>query len=275
MVTSGPLNITIGRIANFYRSNENELTDTYIRVASQSKFSRPSDNIADYFRSEQSMSDKNGYKTVHQELSKGLAMITVAEEAGTHIFDDLTRMKDLVELYHDSATTDDEKAWIKGEFDALKSLVNNTIANTTYDGENVIQDTSSSSPILSINLDPNDINSTFDIDFNSSHVVDNVLNLDITEDQATALSDVQNELDKAGAYNAIVSGYRYGLNSQMNLAEQKIISHDEVKANLSNIDSGKEIAEMVELSISRKSSIAMLSQANMEKKNILLLLIKQ
>ena len=272
MVTSSPLNIAIGRITTFHQSNDKKLTNSYIRVASQSNFTQPSDNISDYFRSEQLMSDKNGYKTVRQNLSKGLAMITVAEEAGTYIFDDLTRMKDLAEHYYDSATTDDEKLWIEGEFNALKSLADTTITNTTYDGKALFQDTSASSPILSINLDPNNYNSTFDIDFNSSHIAD-VSSLDITVGQAAALSDVQSELDKAGAYNARVSGYRHGLNSQYNLVEQKIMSFDEVNANLSDIDSGKEIAAMVERSISQKSSIAMLSQANMERKNVLFLLI--
>lgn len=270
MTINGPLHEISARIVSFYRINGKELQDNYIRVASQNNFSKPSDNITDFFRAEKARRNKGDYKQVRQNINEAFTMMNVADQAGTQVYNDLTRMKELVNSYYDSSTSNTEKEIIEAEFNSLKTLVTQTITNTYYNGKQLIQDTSATDPLQSINIDPTSTQTTFDIDFTSNDVAD-VSALDITVGQAGALAAVQSEYDKAGSYLAKTSGYLQGLTAQLNLVDKKISSQDEITDNLSGLDSGKEMAQLVARQVNQKSSMAMLSQANMERRKIMIL----
>lgn len=267
------LNLAAYRIAGFYQTNGKQLASNLVRLSSGKKFNKPSDSATDYFRSQKIQMDIRGYGEVRRNLGGAIAMMDVLERAGTYLFDDLTRMKELVGLYYDDSASDEEKAAYEAEFNTFISRVSGIIDSTYYDGRKVIQDTTATSPLRSINLDPNNISSTFDIDFNSSQVVEaaDINLLDITVGEAAAESAVQTQLDKAGAYLGRVSGYIYGLNSQFNLVENKVENYEKADSNISDIDTAKEMANMVKKSICQQSSIAMLGQANMLKQSVLAL----
>jgi flagellin len=270
MVTNNSLTITAARIANFYTTNGAELAKNLVRIAAEKKFSRPSDNIPDYFRSSKITRENSAYKAIKQDLGEVIEMMNVAEKGGTFVFEDLLRMKSLVKTYYDSSTTSEEKSMIQADFNGVKDQITYTIANTKYDGKKLIQDTSATSPLRSVFLNPNDFTQTFDIDFESGDIAD-VSALDITAGQAAATAAVETQLQKAGAYLAKVSGYGYGLSAQYNLVGNKVLGNENAQSSISDIDNAEEITSMLRRSIQQQASVAMLSQANMARQSVLML----
>lgn len=265
------LDLATFRIASFYKINGSKLSNNFIKIASGTKVPEPKYNIADYFRAKEFNNNINVYKTVQRDIGDALAMIEVAEQAATQVFDDLTEMRDFVKQYYDADATDEQKIFIKEAFDVIASRVNDTINDTYYDGKQLISDTvGAGAPLKSFILNPKDISQTFTIDFDSNDVADTSA-LDITVGEVAATNAVQAELDKAASYLGKVSGYRAGLNAQYNIVENTVINSKEAVSNMADTDDAKEFAESVKRSISQQSSMAMLAQSNILKQSVLAL----
>jgi flagellin len=272
MVSTNSFAITSARIANFYTTNGNELAKSMIRIAMNKKFSKPKDDIPGFFRSQKITQENRGYSNIRRDLGETLEMMTVADKGGAFIFDDLTRMKSLIKTYYDTSTTADEKSMIKAEFNGVKDQITFTLANTVYEGKNLIQDTSATSPLRTVDLNPNDFTQQFTIDFTGSDVTD-VSGLNITDtDLGTDTAAVDAQMGSAGSYLAKVSGYIYGLNAQYNLVEKKILSNQDAQSALEGIDSAAEVTQMLKRSIQQQASVAMFSQAQMARQSVLMLI---
>ncbi len=272
MISTDSFSITASRIANFYNINGAQLSKSLLRFAAQKRFTKPSDNISDYIRSEKIQRENKDYKGIQTELQVALAMMDVAERTAMFVKDDLVRMGELVDRYYDANTTADEQAAIVDEFNLLKTSITDFISNTYYDDKLLIQDTSLTQPLRSIILNPYDITQTFDIDFNSGDVPD-VAALDVTVGQAAAGAAVQAELDKAYSYLAKTSGYIFGLNSQYNMAVNKVVNNKAADSVISDVDAAKEMLEITKRSMRQQASAAMLSQLNISRQSVLTLIM--
>lgn len=272
MISTDSFSITASRIANFYNINGAQLSKSLLRMAAQKRFTKPSDNISDYIRSEKIQRENNDYKGIQTELQVALAMMDVAERTAMFVKDDLVRMGELVDRYYDANTTADEQAAIVDEFNLLKTSITDFISNTYYDEKLLIQDTSLTQPLRSIILNPYDITQTFDIDFDSGDVPD-VAALDVTVGQAAAGAAVQAELDKAYSYLAKTSGYIFGLNSQYNMAVNKVVNNKAADSVISDVDAAKEMLEITKRSMRQQASAAMLSQLNISRQSVLTLIM--
>jgi flagellin len=272
MVSTDFYSITASRIANFYKINGAELSKNLLRIAAQKRFAGPSDNIPDYIRSQKIQRENKDYKGIQTELQVALAMMDVAEHAAMYVQEDLSRMKELVGEYYDAATTADEQAAIEDEFDQLKNSVTDFIGNTYYDDKLLIQDTSLTQPLRSVLLNPYDMSQTFDIEFDDGDVPA-VAALDVTAGQVVASAAVQDELDKVNSYLAKTSGYIFGLNSQYNMAANKVVNNKAADSAISDVDGAKELLEVTKRSLRQQSSAAMLSQLNISRQNVLMLIM--
>lgn len=269
MLTGSSLNVTYDRIAAFYKINQNRMADSMVKAASGSRFSKPADDIPDYFHAQRFKNQASGYTEIRQNITEASGLIDVATAGGQYVFNNLNSMKDLVKKYYDSSDNE-EKNGIKAQFDQLASNVANTISTTVYDGNKLISN-SSASPLKSISLDP-DSNLTFDISFTSAQVANpSGLTLGTTNEQ-TETAAVQAELDKAGSYLAQASAYSIGIKAQYSLVSTKISAYQASQSNSRDADVGQETADAINGSIREQSSIAMMSQTNMAKSLVLRLL---
>ncbi len=272
MVTNSNLGLTTARIANFYVINGKKLSENYIRLTSEKQLTKPADNIADYFRSESLERENASLQHIQTSLREGYSLLSVGESAGSYIYEDLLRMKELVDLYYDDFTSTEDQAAIEAEFNNLKDEIAYIMSNAKYDGNDVIQDTSLTNPLRSIMIDANNVTTTFDIEFDSGDVAD-ASTLDITIGEAAANTAVQAELDKAGSYLAKVAGYTRGLEAQEGLVNSKLLNNKQIHSEITDVDHGREVTQMLEREIYQQSASAMLAQANMMQQAVLMLVM--
>ena len=265
------LDLTAHRIANFYSTNNVGLASALTRLASGRKVQTPSDNIGDFFRAEKIHRENRVSQYLRREVGEAIALVDAAEAAGSVVFDSLTRMRDLAQLYWHADTSSEERDAYRMEFDALRARVDRTIGNAYYDDRLLVAQTGGS-PLRKVRLNPDDFTSTLDVEFDAGDVAD-VSALVVTgPDETTVTAAIQAEMDKAASYLGKVSAYSAGLHSHYNIMATKEIVNDEVHGQLVESDMATEMANVVDRDVRQQMSLAMLVQGNMFRGGILALL---
>lgn len=272
MLTSTPFTVTSGRLAAFFKTNENELISTLNRVASGKRVQSPFDNITDYFHAKKINRESSDYERIRTEVAETSAMLDVGVNIGEKVFANLSKMRQLVDDYYDPNVTQDEKDYMKAEFTQLIDEVNASINNGLYDGKKIVQDTSATGPLKKVYLDSNDLSQTFSITFTAAQVANPSMLTLGSGDQNADISAVQAELDKAGSYLATVSAYARGIKSHYNIINQKIETTRNTGSAIINANESIEMAKATERSIRHQSTAAMIAQANMARASVLKLL---
>lgn len=271
MVSGNPLSVTSGRIARFYRTNENSMADSLIRLASGRRVNRPSDSIPDYFRSEQMKRENRSATTLLRGIGEGLALTSVATAVGEQVFNGISSMRDIVKRYYDENASDDDKGALEADFELYRNTVSSIIDSSTYEGIQLISDNGGDA-FRTVSLDTNDFTQQMSISYTADDIAD-VSSLQIGQsDEETEMAAVMDELEKAGSYLAKTSGYRYGLHAHYNLINAKITAtSDEAKRSVA-ADTGEEMVTAMNRSIRNETSLAMFAQANMYQLSIVQLL---
>lgn len=266
MITGIPLSITYGRIATFNKINENHLGNSLVNLASGKRVRQPQDGVSDFFRAQRLSRDSNDYSRIKSDIAKASALMDVVVDTGEMVYNGIERMKQLVDLYHDESTTEDEKRSMQSEFSSLVKQVSYTVNNTYYDGKQLVSD-SRANPLDSVNLDPRNINHKMVISFGAEQVA-NVDGLTLGSSYNEDIAAVQAELDKAGSFMASANAYSLGLSAQYAIAEKKVDISNTVKDSLTGSDGGQEMIRATNHSIQHQSSLAMLVQANLVRSSV-------
>ncbi len=268
MITTGiPLSITYARIATFNKINQNQLGNSLVSLASGKRIRQPQDGPSEFFRAQRLSRDSNDYTRIKNDVAKASALMDVVSDAGEMVFNGIDRMKQLVNLYYDESTDDDQKRAMQAEFSSLVKQVSHVVNNSYYDNKLIISD-SSANPLDSVNIDPNDINNRIVISFSADQVA-NVDGLKLGTSREADMKAVQKELDKAGSYMASASAYSIGLNAQYAIAEKKVNISNNVKESITGADGGQEMIRATNRSIQHQSSYAMMAQANMIRTSVM------
>ncbi|MBD3347173.1 MAG: hypothetical protein GF401_19130 [Chitinivibrionales bacterium] len=273
MLSGLNLTSTVMRIATFHQQNKSFLSDSLVKIASGKSVAAPKDNTGDYFKAQNITTENRSYRAVRQQVGEAIAMNEVAVEAGTKVFNLLNDMNELVDRYWDGFADDDEKKALQYQFTSKAQQISKIIANARYDDKQLIKDTSAD-PLVSIYINPNDFSQTYDVTFDNGDVVDSAsleaLNIG-APDKATVKSAVQAELSKAGSYLAKTSAYSRGLWAQHNMIENKIATNAEHETAIKSVNDANEMTKVVKRQVAHEASLAMLAQANMIHRNVLML----
>ncbi|MBN1982052.1 MAG: hypothetical protein JW795_11005 [Chitinivibrionales bacterium] len=261
--------ITINRIATFYKTNGSNLSSDMVHLSAQKTVLAPGDSSADFFRIQRNEQQMQDVKRSRQQIGDAIALIDVAEKAGTYVFEDLRQMKALVKRYHDPQASQDEKNGLAAEFDQIKQRITDSISTTTYDGRQLIAD-SSSNPLATIQLDSTNLSNTYEVEFAATDIVD-VSSLDISAggDEAAATELINAQIEHAGSYNAKISAYRRGLGAQDAILENKSQQNENINEVIGGVDNISTLARMMNGYIRQQSASAMFMQANLSSQNIL------
>ncbi|HMA65289.1 MAG: flagellin [Fibrobacterota bacterium] len=268
MLTSTPMTVLTGRLSAFFKTVENQLSDSLTKVASGKRVESPFDNITDYFHARNYKREYTDFDRVRTDVAETSAMLDVASHIGEQVFDSMSNMRTLVDEYYKENVTSEDRLAIAAEFNAIKDQVAQTIENGYYDGKKLVADTSVTGSLKKVNLDPKDLSQMFSVDFSASQVTDTSgLTIGSGNYQADA-GAVQAELDKAGSYLGSVAAYSRGIKAQYNLVSTKILATKAAESNIVDIDAGREMALATKRSIQHQSTATMIAQANMVRASI-------
>lgn len=251
--------INTSALSQLYRSQGSEYSTLITKIASGKEISKPSDDFVGYTRASGIEQDIEAYKDINVNLTEIREGAQMASDLGNGIYEDLTRMKELAELYSSASAAD--QATYKSEFDALGAGITNTIANNKYGGNTVV----ASGTLAEANINPDDNTSKLSVAFVAGDIAD-ASSLDITA--GSAVADVQAELEAATSYSVKADGYLNQIDRQVEINENLITSKDNTSSAITDLDEVKALAEATELQVRQQATVSMIAQANLVTGNV-------
>ena len=216
-----------------------------------------------------------GLNQAVRNAADGQAMLATAEGASHEVHTILLRMRELaVQAANGTADGGGDRAALKSEFDALESEINRIAANTTFAGINLVDGSFTA-------LD----SGKFQVGANGSetvtHTIESLNTVSIGLPAAIDLTTYTKAnsaivtLDKAISN---VGTEREQLGAVMNRLDHAIANLQQISTNLStakgrivDADFAAETSNLARTQVLQQASMAMLSQANAAKQNILAL----
>ena len=262
---------TSSMLAQTYSSNAQTLSADYIKVANGQRYANPNNDIVDFLCSANSSNSAKNYSTVRTNIQVAQSTLNVVESTGNTLYQNLSRMSDLVKLYNDPSSSAVEKQGYTMEFSQRQVVAENLIDNSYYNGQKIISDTSVN-PLESVYLDPHDQTQKMDIGYSSQEAN---LSADIAAlsiGSGTALADVQTQVDKAGNFLATTTAFQMGLTAQLNMSNEHIDSDNATAANFRDSNAADNMNKLVSAQINAQTTLAMIAQCNSLSSGILKLL---
>lgn len=252
--------ITTSALSQLYRSQGNEYSDVLTQIASGKKIQKPSDDFVGYLRASGITQDISAYEKINTDLTELREPAQMASDVGNGLVEDLTRMRELKDLYDGTADTTEQDAY-EAEFTALADGVTSTIANNKYNGTAVV----SANTIASASINPDDSSLTLDIEFDADDVAD-VSGFSL--DGGTTSAEIEDELAKATSYTVKAEGYLNQTDRQIELNENMITSKEATRSSITDVDEAKALTEATELQVRQQATVSMMAQANLTASNI-------
>lgn len=276
-------NVSALKTLGFVQQNSSALNRTMERLSTGLRITRAGDDPAGLSIANRLRSDTASLKVAQRNITEGLSILQIAEDAASDVENVLVRMKELA-IRSASDTSASERATIQDEFNTLVAEIDRIVGSTKYQDE-VLLDGSFSGTIqvgatgdavdqISValaNLSAAELGVGTDTD--SDGMADTFL--DISTD-ATAAADAIADIDAAlGTVRSALQNIGVQTN-RLNYAASnlstRIENYQASESAIRDADMAAEVAEMTKGQILQQTSIAMLAQANSAPQAVLSLL---
>ncbi|MBN1128827.1 MAG: hypothetical protein JXA71_07565 [Chitinispirillaceae bacterium] len=239
-------------LSNIYSSNNSALAASMGKIATGKRVMNPGDDFASWIRASGLNTDVTGYKNIKQDLQDAKALTDYGKGVGNTIVEDLTRMKELVDLYGQTADADKQAAYT-AEYDTIVDRIAAAKDNSYYDTTAVYATGSLKS--VGINTE----NASQVIDVTTTAVGNEVAVNDIT---TATVESIQNEINNANTYVAEMESFSTVIDRNIKLTDTIISSKNATISALVDVDEVEELAKVTNLQVRQAASVAMMSQAN-------------
>jgi len=244
-------------LSNIYTANGVALGDSMAKIATGKRVANPGDDFAAWIRASGLRTDVTGYQNIKQNLQDAKALVDYAKGVGNTVVEDLTRMKELADLYGQTTDTDQQAAY-QAEYDTIVDRIGETIANSFYDTTQVYQ--AASLTTVTINTE-----GAQDVDVTASAVGDETAVNNIASVSTTA---IQNEINNANTFVAEMESFSTVLTRNLNLTDTIISSKNATISALVDVDEVEEMANVTNYQVRAAASVSMMAQANVSQASI-------
>ena len=208
-----------------------------------------------------------------RNANDGVSMLNVADSATGSVQDSLQRLRELSMQSANGILSDQDREIIDLEAQQLKSEINRVMDTTEFNGRKVLgEDGNVNIQLTSLsqtNVKTVDLASSFENDgFNE-------ISLGTQEGASNALSSIDALLEKTSSLRAEFGASSNRLASSISNLEDQSASISFSQSRIQDTDYALEVANLSRESFLEKANIAMQTQANASKGQVLSLLLKQ
>ncbi|MFD2638999.1 flagellin N-terminal helical domain-containing protein [Piscibacillus salipiscarius] len=250
--------------------NQNAMQSSMEKLSSGLRINRAGDDAAGLAISEKMRGQIRGLDQASRNAQDGISMIQTAEGALNESHSILQRMRELAVQSANDTNTNEDRAELQKEVDALVEEIDRISQDTEFntqtllDGELEVNFHIGANEGQSIELGVGDMS--------AEGLAINEIDISEQEGADEAITTIQEAIDT-------VSGQRSDLGAVQNRLEHTIANLDNSSENLSaaesrirDVDMAKEMMEMTRANILSQASQSMLAQANQQPQSVLQLL---
>jgi flagellin-like hook-associated protein FlgL len=238
-------------LSNIYSSNNAALTASMSKIASGKRVATPGDDFAAWIRASGQSTDVAGYKNIKQDLQEAKALVDYGKGVGNTIMEDLTRLKELADLYGQTSDTDKQASYT-AEYDTIVDRITAAKAGSYYDTTQVYQ----AGALTTVNINTEGAQN---VSVTTTAIGDETAVNDIT---TATTGGIQNEINNANTYVAEMESFSKVLDRNLNLTDTIISSKNATISALVDVDEVEELGKVTNLQVRQAASVAMMSQAN-------------
>lgn len=276
-------NVSALKTLGFVQQNSSALNRTMERLSTGLRITRAGDDPAGLSIANRLRSDTASLKVAQRNITEGLSILQIAEDAASDVENVLVRMKELA-IRSASDTSASERATIQAEFDTLVAEIDRIVGSTKYQDEVLLDGSFSGTIQVGATGDAVDQISValanlsavalgVGTDTDSDGMADTFL--DISTDATTAagaIADIDAALGTVRSALQNIGVQTNRLNYAASNLSTRIENYQASESAIRDADMAAEVAEMTKGQILQQTSIAMLAQANSAPQAVLSLL---
>ena len=197
-------NTAANSAVRYLNINSKEETASLSKLASGSRITQASDDAAGLAISTKISSDVTALDQAATNASHGISILQTADGGASNISDILQRMKALASQSASGTVTDTERTYINAEFSQLTDEIDGTATSTRYNGQSLLDGTSSGfSAGLNV-IVGSDSSDTINIKLDT--LTSTALGLKATASSAATAATLTSSTTSGTVYNAAASG---------------------------------------------------------------------
>jgi flagellin len=264
------INYSLYSLADVYNQNRLDLSQTLLKLASGKNFQSPSDDIIDFFRSQDLDQQYQKYGRIRPDMEEWQGAMDTASTASGEVYSGLNRMRELSKLY-DAADVSTQAAYT-AEYNNILSDLTTTVNTTYYDGNSLLNATTT---IKKIDLAPDPADDTQRLLIAPGEAVTVAHLAALIPGAGENIGDVGDHIDSAitdvKTFQGAVAAYSMGLQSHLNITDSIMQNTKSAQSSITDIDQMQEIINFTQEDIRSQTSIAMMAQANVSQRSLLYL----
>ncbi|MBM3978045.1 MAG: flagellin [Planctomycetes bacterium] len=248
------------------------LQGNFARLSSGLRIATAADDAAGLGISERMRGQIRSLTVASRNAQDGVSLAQTAEGALQEVSNNLTRMRELAVQASNGTLTTADRATLDTEFQALVTEIDRVAAQTTFNGVNLL-DGSTTSLNIQVGIDSGQTIGLSLSDTTATGLSLGSLSVTSSANASTALSAIDTAVDS-------VTAARGTLGAQMNRMTSAISSILNTRENLSaaesrirDVDVATETSDLTRNSILQQAAISVLSQANVQPQLALRLLV--
>jgi len=223
-----------------------------------------------------------GLNQAVRNANDAISMVKTAESSTNEITNMLQRMRELSVQSANDTNTDDDRAALQLEFDALRTEINRIGETTEWNGMKILDGSAGANAdgdiVFHVGASSgagNQITVTFKDFQTGSGDVTNAIDTDDISDQAgatTAIDNIDTALknvnEQRGTFGAVVNRLQYTVDNLTNISTRTA----ESRSRIEDADYSQATTELAKRQIIQQAATAMLAQANQQPQAVLSLL---
>ena len=268
-------NISALRAANASNMANNALSTAMERLSTGKRINSAKDDAAGLAIAASMTAQVRGMNQGIRNANDGISMAQTAEGALDEVTNMLQRMRELaVQKGNDTYSTSD-KANITAEQDALAAQITNILANTKFNGQNLLDGTAGANGdgdvIIQAGANVGDAITMTLGDLTTDAEIGGVVNGG-TSVTGAALADYDKAIAKVANTRADMGAVQNRLQSAVNNLTSNTTNLSDARSRIEDTDFSAESTALAKAQILNQASTAMLAQANQSQQSVLKLL---
>ena len=238
------------------------LGGNYARLSSGLRIASAADDAAGLGISERMRSQIRSLGQAARNTQDGLSLAQTAEGAIGEISNNLTRMRELAVQAASGTLSDEDRAIIDEEFQALDEEINRIATETEFNGITMLD--GGSDLDIQVGLDSTDQISISAVDLQSSALGIASLAVDTATGAEAALEDLDSAINSVNSDRGSLGAIQNRLTSAYNSIQTTREGLSQAESRIRDVDVAFESADLTRNTIMQQAAVSILSQANVQ-----------
>ncbi len=238
------------------------LGGNYARLSSGLRIASAADDAAGLGISERMRSDIRSLGQAARNTQDGLSAAQTAEGAINEVSNNLNRMRELAVQASSGTLSDDDRAIIDEEFQALDDEIQRISDDTEFNGLKVLD--GSTDLDIQVGLDSGQQITINAVDVSSTTLDIDGLDVTDTTNAQAALASLDAAINSVNSERGSLGSIQNRLNSAFNSIQATREGLSQAESRIRDVDVASESADLTRNSIMQQAAVSILSQANVQ-----------